>query len=472
MLRSKDLSAILLSVVGMITLHFLSYSPYGSFAHNVAIGSSFFVFLSLFFLVLYREMKYVFILPFIALNWVYFLSPFLLKEKTEYFMRIIREEYIGEISTYCGLSIAMIFVGYHYFFNRSVRPITSTQYTFSQSQLVSLIKIFVLLSVLYRLGIRFLSGLTFQLSNIIQLLFYAPTIALALYVLFLLRSKEHFVFNRFHIIYIGFILMEFVLRVSTTLFANVIVLLIGAVIVYFREKRKLPLLALGLSFLLLYPIYEARKYYRFIDTDNIDGAIDKGLLVVEGVYGDQGENSKKLSAFEEAQFNEKHNRFENLSFISHVVLQHKKGVKPFLNGETFYWLPVVPIPRIIFPSKPDNVMSTEVATAYGLRGKVSDASINFPMLVEGYINYDFKGMLLMALLFGMSYKWFAMKFGAGIGDINLLIILNSFKQFTHAEGNITLVFGALIQVLLFWAVIVWFFKLNDKKSNHLSASKL
>ncbi|MBR9832560.1 hypothetical protein GYB57_10460 [bacterium] len=472
MIRSKDLSAILLSVFGMIVLHYSSYSPYGEFAHNVAIASSFFVFLSLFFLMYYREMKYVFILPFIALNWVYFLSPFLLKEKTEYFMRIIREEYIGEIATYCGLSIALIFIGYHYFFNRSVRPLTSINYNFSQPQLQSLIKAFIFLSVMYRLGVRFLPSVTLQLSNIIQLLFYAPTIALSLYVLYLLRSNEHFILNRFHIISIGFILVEFVLRVSTTLFATVIVFLIGAVIVYFREKRKLPLIAIGLSVLLLYPIYEARKYYRFLDTENVSGAFDKGFLVVEEVYLNQDKFSESIDQFEESQYNEKHNRFENLSFISHVVLQHKQGVKPFLNGETFYWLPLVPIPRIIFPSKPDNVMSTEVATAYGLRGKVSNASINFPMLVEGYINFDFKGMLLMALLFGMSYKWFAMKFGAGLGDINLLIMLNSFKQFTHAEGNITLVFGALIQVLLFWAVIVWFFKLNENRSNQLAANNL
>jgi len=39
--------------------------------------------------------------------------------------------------------------------------------------------------------------------------------------------------------------------------------------------------------------------------------------------------------------------------------------------------------------------------------------------------------------------------------------MNSVKQFTHAEGNITLVFGALIQVYLFWYVVVWFFKLNE-----------
>ena len=140
---------------------------------------------------------------------------------------------------------------------------------------------------------------------------------------------------------------------------------------------------------------------------------------------------------------------------------HKKGIKPFLNGETFYWLPLVPVPRVIFPAKPKNVMSTDVATEYGLRGEVSIASINFPMLVEGYINFGFKGMVLMSLLFGIAYKWFASKFGFGVGDLNLIIVMNSVKQFTHAEGNITLVFGALIQVYLFWYVVVWFFKLNE-----------
>jgi len=457
---------ILISAAAAYILSFFSYSPYGEFPHSLAVISSILVFFVLLQIIINRSLKQLFLFPFLLLNWLYFQSPFLLKDKTEYFMRIIKEEYIGEIAVYTCISIFCIYFGYNLFFNNSVKPMAKKTFRFSLNRLQQLIYIFIGLGFLYRLGEEFSPGIVAQLSNIIQILFYGPTIVFALYTLFLVRSKQKIYLSSFHFIVIGFLLIELLLRLSTTLFANIGILFIGAFLVYYREQRKLPIVWIVIGSIILIPLYQSRKYIRFNLKENqtSQSRLEVGTKVLEEVVSKE-DLDQQIEKFNRVRFNKEHNRFENLSFLSHVVLQHKLGVKDFQYGKTFYWLPLVPIPRIIFPSKPINKMSTTVATDYGLRGEISTASINFPMLVEGYINFGFDGMLIMALIFGMAYKWFIMKFGLGLGDLNLLIVINSIKQFTHAEGNITLVFGALIQVYLFWWILIKFLNISKYDTN-------
>src|SRR5690606_29751167 len=101
-----------------------------------------------------------------------------------------------------------------------------------------------------------------SLSNLIQLLFYAPTIAFALYVLYLIRSKSKPKFDVYHITMISFIVAEFLIRLSTTLMAQVGVLMLGVLIVYYREKGRLPIVWLLAILFIGVPLYESRKYFR------------------------------------------------------------------------------------------------------------------------------------------------------------------------------------------------------------------
>lgn len=466
------IKVFLFSILSLVALHLLTYYPYGIYAHNLAVFSATFVFLSIYKALFEKQIEYIYLTPYILLSWLYFQSPFLLKERTFYYTRVIKDEYINEIALYTSLSVVLIYFGYTFFFKRNIKPLVSRSFRFNLLELKTVSIYFLIFGVLYRLGSWLLPSVVNSLSNLIQLLFYAPTIAFALYVLYLIRSKSKPKFDVYHITMISFIVAEFLIRLSTTLMAQVGVLFLGVFIVYYREKGRLPIVWLLAILFIGVPLYQSRKYFRNqIYNQSIDSSpLEFGYTMVSKVFLEEesqittqaDELDKYIMKHEES----KHNRFENLSFISHVVWQHKTSQKDFLYGETFYWLPLVPIPRIIFPLKPENKMGSETSTSYGLRAKNSKASINFPMLVEGYINFGFNGMLVMALLFGMAYKWFVMKFGAGVGDLNLIMIINASKQFTHAEGNITLVFGALIQVFVFWWVLVKVFnlgKVNESK---------
>jgi hypothetical protein len=456
---------ILISLASSTLLYVFTYQPYGLYPKILAIASSLLLFYILFKVILNKTTKEVYLFPFLLLNWLFFQSPFLLQEKTEYFMRVIEDKYIDEIASYACLSVVMIFIGYMFFLNKSLRPISSVKFRFHESELKNLILLFVFVGILYRIGENITPVLIAQLSNIIQILFFAPTIVFALYTLFLIRRKGQFQIDIFHFFVIGYLLIEFLLRLSTTLMAQVAILFVGALLAYYHERKKIPVSWILIIAVIFIPLYQARKYFRdTISENNISGSkLAIGTEIFENAFFEE-QISKEVQDFKSKQFNKKHNRFENLSFIAHVVFLHKNGNKEFLYGETFYWLPLVPIPRIIFPSKPVNEMSTKLATEYGVRGRVSTASINFPMLIEGYVNFGFDGMVFMAFIFGLSYKWFVMKFGAGVGDLNLLMIINSVKHFIHAEGNITLVFGALIQIYLFWWVLVKVFNVGGARA--------
>lgn len=327
-------------------LYWLSYAPYGYFSKLIAVNSSVFVFYLIWDLTFNRNIKVLYILPFLTLNWLYFQSPFLLKEKTKYYNRIINEEYVDEIALYCGLSISLIFIGYHFFLNSNYKSIASNKLRFKKEFLIKLIYLFVFLGTIFRLGEQFSPVLMGSLSNLIQLLPYSATIVFGFYLLLFLRGEKKSKLSTFDFIVIIFLLADFLIRLSTTLFSEVAILFSGPLLVYFRERGKLPVVSILISLIILVPLYQTRKFFRLHSEEVKEfsgGGISKGKLLLENAY-----TLKNKEEFQKLQEQgEDFNRFENLSFISHVVLQHKKGIKPFLNGETFYWLPLVPIPVFI-----------------------------------------------------------------------------------------------------------------------------
>lgn len=468
-LKAANLRNIYIALLGSCLIYFFGFNPYGYYPSILASISAFFVLYVLLEIGLNKNLKQLYLGIFISLSWVYFQSPFLIKNKTHYYSRVIDEADVPDIAFYSCLSIGLIFVGYN-FFNNRVSSLTSKYFKFKESSLKKIVIVFLGLGLFDSLGSRFFPSIMGPLSNVVQVFFYSYTIGFGLFTIFLLRAKEKRVFSLFNVLVILLFILEYTLRVSSTMFVKTSFLFVGVFMAYFYERRKIPISILVISLIVLVPFYQSRKYFRAADVyksksnlmqDNRSN-FDRGQDFIAKIYSDEGD--KQFEKFEKGlKKREKFqsNRFENLSFIAHVVYLHKNGLKFFLYGETFYWLPFTPIPRVIWESKPLNLMSSTFASEYGLRGEgAGTTSINFPMLVEAYVNFGYPGMLFMSLFFGIALKWFAMKFGIGLGDLNLIIMMNSIKQFTHAEGNITLVFGALLQVFIFWFVLLKILRIN------------
>lgn len=78
---------------------------------------------------------------------------------------------------------------------------------------------------------------------------------------------------------------------------------------------------------------------------------------------------------------------------------------PYWNGQTYYSLIGLAVPRFLWPDKP----TKELGQAFGhryeyLHSSNLSTSINFPFLVEFYANFGGRGVLLGMLLVGLIYR--------------------------------------------------------------------
>lgn len=408
-----------------------------------------------------KDVKHIFILPFLFLTWVYFLSPYLKSERVSHAYRIIPDNFLNEMAIYCSLAVFAMYFGYYLFLNnRSISPLTDSNYRAPLSTIRKLLVIFLALGIIFRTGSEIFPELMDSLGNTIQILFYAPTIVVALFVLYFLREGKSIPLKLLVSLYI---LLEFFFRVAETLYFHVILLFAGGFLVYFFEKRKIPF-KFALFFLIItVPLFLTRfdhrysvvvdRWYNGNESSFIDISMEGINLFENTLFNwDLKDYSKELDGKNE-------NRFEQISYLGQCVYKHEIENKAFLAGETFYWLPIAPIPRLLIPFKPINNLSTDIAEEYGVKGN-GKGSMNFPMLVESYINFSFFGIILFSLFLGIFIKWVVLKIGFGLGDINLLIFINLLKHFLAVEANITLVLGGMLQVLIFWWLLMQFIALN------------
>ena len=457
--RKQKNWAIVLSIIIPILLYFNIKFVYSDYCVLPALFSLPVVLYVFFVLIFSKNSNHLFIFPSIALTWVYFLMPYLLKEKVTHLYRVIPENYLPTMAIFCCFAIYFLYAGFYLSFKRgNVKPLSPVSYKASNEQLTFLIKLFIGLGLFFRIGNSLFPQFLDLLGSIIQILFYAPTIACALLVMYFIRKGPSVFLKLFSILYL---LIEFFYRIAETLYFHVILLLVGGVIIYFLEQKRLPYKFVILFLLLTIPLYLTRFDHRYGQVlDRWYNGNKSTFLEIssEGI----GLFTETLSTFDYSNFDmdsdkygteNKSSRFENVSYLAHCVYKHKEGGMSFKYGQTFYWLPIAPIPRILIPFKPVNVLSTKIAEDYGLKGN-SKGSMNFPILCESYINFGFYGILIIAFFQGMFFKWSFYKVGGIKGDLNILIFLNILKQLGTVEANITLVFGAILQVFVFWYLLL------------------
>lgn len=105
-------------------------------------------------------------------------------------------------------------------------------------------------------------------------------------------------------------------------------------------------------------------------------------------------------------------------------------------------------------------MGDQWAIYYGLKDKSWRASINFPMLCEFYANFGYLGMIFLSFFNGILIVWFMRKFNDGEGDTNLLLLIFIVSKIIVVEANVTLAYGAILQVI----AVCWLYKRYFKKA--------
>jgi len=450
---------ITISISAIITT-FLSFfiNPYYEFYVYIWSYVSFAFVLSVVLRVLYLKKRSDFLfLPALFITWLNFLQPYLKAEEVTYINRIIPEAFLFEMSFFSAFGIIGMYIGYYISFERKpVKPIFNFNVKFNAKQLGHIMLSVLFLFLVYKLLFSFFYMQLQSFKGLFAIIDYTPSLISAGLTLIILRKNG----NILTIIILSvFIIIRLLLGIADTLFIRVLLIIIVPFIVYFFERKKVPFLTFLIAIIIVSPLFVLRHYYRkqayswWFGEKNATTAflINQGVKILSETYGKDDifdTSDKVIDADKKAE-----SRFEQVSYLGQCVYYHEIKKNDFLNGKTFWWLPVAPVPRFILPFKPENLMSTKLADEYGLRGKGSTASMNWPMLAEYYINFGFLGIIIFSFFQGIAYKYTYKLIAFGKGDLNLIALFSLILPVIKIESNVTLVFGQVLQFLILWKIL-------------------
>jgi hypothetical protein len=152
----------------------------------------------------------------------------------------------------------------------------------------------------------------------------------------------------------------------------------------------------------------------------------------------------------------------NIARLSHIltfaiVVDRTPSAVPYWGGETLIPIFSKPIPRILWPGKPEEVLGNTFWKNYA--GVMSDddyvTSYNLPWLPELYANFGWLGVVIGMIVIGVAFRYLVEKFRADDGvEARFIFGLALFFNLFWAESNISLMFGGLL--LNFLALLVTF----------------
>jgi len=148
-----------------------------------------------------------------------------------------------------------------------------------------------------------------------------------------------------------------------------------------------------------------------------------------------------------------------LSEVNHTIIAKKlldtKYVQ-YLEGETYKRLPLILIPRLIYPDKPNETYGNILMCEFGIGNNYKNkedcyanivTSVNLNVILEGYVNYKILGLLFsafcMALLAFFSFKLIS----HNKYYINVFGFVIMF-QATHYSSNLSGLIGGIIFAII------------------------
>jgi len=468
---SKDLLKFLFASTIVVTIYSFSIED-GVYSDSIRLYAYLGLILSLVPVISYfynKNRTDLFIFPIIFIHWLYFLRPLLSDEKIKYPGRVLLVESLPTISFVLFLSLTMLFIGYYYTFNKvHIKPLTPKETKYNAKTIGSISIALIILNIAFN-SLLSIPVINIFLRSFSSLQIYLPTIIFALLIIYMLRGGNNKILLTIFIVYV---VVQFFYFVGETLASKIILLFVGGAIAYVLETKKIPYKTIIIIALIFLPIYNSRFKYRteahnrwhgiqvnqksFIDIVKIGTSITFDEVFGKDIEMDVVYEKRELKGEPEID------RVELVSHLSHCIYNHQIKGKPFKHGETFWWLPIAPIPRFLIPFKPMNIMATKVSEEYGLKVIGHNYAVNFPVWSEFYINFGLIGMIIFSFFQGMLIKYILSKLAFGHGDLNLIIVFTIIYPLIVIEGNITLMYGMVLSLMLLWWVII---KVSSKLLN-------
>ncbi len=137
------------------------------------------------------------------------------------------------------------------------------------------------------------------------------------------------------------------------------------------------------------------------------------------------------------------------------VIADTPAMVPFWGGESYYPILFKPIPRVIWPDKPEELTGQTFAHRYALiSASNTSTSINLPQLVELYGNFGLIGVIAGMFIFGLIYRLLIEMYvhpGMGLGAlVGAVFVLSNLLDIGSAAS---MVFGGIPWTIIFIALI-------------------
>ncbi|MBT9175134.1 MAG: hypothetical protein DDT22_00808 [candidate division WS2 bacterium] len=239
-------------------------------------------------------------------------------------------------------------------------------------------------------------------------------------------------------------------KLGTGSIAQILFIIIFLSLTYWHFRRKIPWKTAVGGALLFIALLSVRGEFRELTWGGVYAEIspiEKGMLFSELVFT---ERELYTIGFELALTRIAH----NILTFGHVVDLTPETV-PYWMGKTYLTLLWTPIPRVIFPWKPEKTLGQEFGHRYGFLNPFDlTTSYNLPQLVEMYANFGVIGVIIGMFLVGIIYRaLYEMLCHPKAGEGGLLIGLFIFMGLTNIESDLPVVFGSLFYNIILLVII-------------------
>ena len=385
-------------------------------------------------------------------TWNMFLQPYAWDLPVKSIYRVFNEDDFLVMALCSALSIWTLYFGFMYGIQK-IRPKPLFQENRLDSKQIEKLLIYMIVGG-FALGIAqsiiLLLGISFGFLDLIETMLPATVGAVA--VLYWLRGGRKILYLVLTSVYMAY---YFVYYVGGTLFIYSIFLVAAPTIMYIVERKRIPYKTVIIVAILLMPIYLSRHMYRN------EGLYSKGSermligwKILETEYANASLSHWQELVEKDNMYYNVDNRTEGVSYLGTIVNSINNGKSQYAYGETIAWLPTMFIPHFLLPIRPSQNMGTDWAVYYGVKETSWRASINFPMLCEFYANFGYLGMILLSFFNGIFIVWMMSMFNNGMGDTNLMLLIFVVTKIIVVEANVTLAYGAILQVI----AVCWLIK--------------
>lgn len=297
------------------------------------------------------------------------------------------------------------------------------------------------------------------LTTIVHIFGRMPLFAYALYAVYFFSAKDR---RPSRIVGVIMLISEVSFAFISGWRGNFIILLLISLIAYHYGRRKLRIrqivIFLAIVMFAVFPLVTAyRAVYHVVREENVSALTGRGFLrLVSATLEEMKEQTlREHITYSSSTFM---NRFIGIDSLA-VTIKLTPEVMDFQLGRTITPLFLLPIPRAIFPDKPDLSLGGMFGVKFwGWPEDPWHGSAAITQVGEFYLNFHLAGIILGMFLSGIIYRLtylYFIKQGTVDKRIGVFLYSVTFFHLIGIESNIAIAYAGLLQTFLVGLLIAW-----------------